>query len=266
MLRRVITCSKLSLNFSPLSKSSIEKLSSNDFEAGGYKCFQLLSKVDLGSEGLFCREERELAMDKDKGQLMGDKKVTTKKTDIKLRKANGRGVNSLAGKAVFNGPADTKGLVFGLTRKAVFEGVVSTGKAGIEAGGIESKKRSKKVSKSIDRVQNFLKNSKAEGIRKNGEVLDKGETSLAKSVGKDGVVFDICVASPTGCLDRIDIEKSDSVGSSDSNVIASGGRGFISKFSVTGKSKNINIKPPFRKSEGEAQEMFQLYLCLTSLE
>ncbi|KAK0597747.1 hypothetical protein LWI29_028280 [Acer saccharum] len=67
-------------------------------------------------------------MDKDKGQLMGDKKVTTKNTDIKLMKANGRGVNSLVGKAVFNGPADIKGLVFGLT-----------GKAGIEAGGIESK-------------------------------------------------------------------------------------------------------------------------------
>ncbi|KAK0598903.1 hypothetical protein LWI29_000570 [Acer saccharum] len=108
-------------------------------------------------------------MDKDKGQLMGEKKVTTKKIDIKLRKANGKGINSLAGKAVFNGPADTKGLVFGLTRKSVFERAVSTGKAGIEAGGIES------------------------------------------------------------CLGRIDIEKSDSAGSSDSNVITSGGRGFISK-------------------------------------
>ena len=58
---------------------------------------QYRSKVDLGSEGLFCREKRELAMDKDKGQLMGDRK----KTDIKQRKANVRGVNSLARKAVF---------------------------------------------------------------------------------------------------------------------------------------------------------------------
>ena len=53
--------------------------------------------------------------------------------------------------------------------------------------------------------------------------------SLAKGVEIEGVVFDNCVASPTGCLDRIDIEKIVSVGSSDSNVIASGGRGVISK-------------------------------------
>ncbi|KAK4855755.1 hypothetical protein QYF36_010542 [Acer negundo] len=52
-------------------------------------------------------------------------------------KANGRGVNSLVEKAVFNGPTHIKGLVFGLTRKAIFEEAVSIGKAGVEAGGVK---------------------------------------------------------------------------------------------------------------------------------
>ncbi|KAK1592271.1 hypothetical protein Q3G72_022069 [Acer saccharum] len=124
----------------------------------------LRSKVGLGSEGLFCREERLLVMDKDKGQLMGDSKVIAKKTNIKKRKAScSRGVNSLAG---LNRSADSKGLVFGL----------------IEL--------------------NFHKNSKVKGVGKDGEVLDKGVASLAKGVGKHGVVFDKCVASLIGCLDR----------------------------------------------------------------
>ncbi|KAI9196241.1 hypothetical protein LWI28_022195 [Acer negundo] len=83
---------------------------------------QYKSKVDLGSEGLFCREEKELAIAKYKGQLI------SKKTNIKQMKANGRGVNSLVEKTVFNGSTHIKGLVFGLSRKAILKELFRLGR------------------------------------------------------------------------------------------------------------------------------------------
>ncbi|KAK2645344.1 hypothetical protein Ddye_020539 [Dipteronia dyeriana] len=150
-------------------------------------------------------------MYKDKSRLMGDMTVTANKTDFKQMKASGRGINSLTG---FNGSADSKGLVFGLNGNVIFEGTGSNGNASFKGdcvkvlvtrprGGVNGwlhwlpvslHKKANYLVKRIcgdsrfqltssvknDRVQNFLKNIKIKGVKKDGVVLDKDVAYLAK--------------------------------------------------------------------------------------